>query len=192
MTKNIVYVVTGIIIALVLILIGKSFDSTQVAVGTITSGTVNTTAPIAEQSFNAVSSTTILSIFNGDDNARIINDVSFFQTGANASTSIFTVTCATSTTGSANLNALGVANTNYVLNTLLATSSSITPFSSYFASTSPGIIGQTIGGGELATSTRQWAPSSYLVCITSSTGGSTSGLFDAGSKGYIRFSYSRQ
>lgn len=173
-----------------------SNHSADVLPTAVTNGATQATAPISQQSISAVSTTTILSILNTDDNYRVINSVEAYYSGGAASTTIYSVTCATSSVATGySQPATGVI--NYVLNTVLNSifSNGVATSSTIFlaASTSPGLSNYlSTGNSALATSTKQWAPNSYLVCETTTTGGSTSNLLDAGYSGFIRFGISRQ
>lgn len=150
-----------------------------------------------------VSTTTIFSQYNYDSSSRIIRGADIFLTGASSATStVYAVTCATSTTASGP----GASSASTILALTLSASNgayygtTTSPGAIYMASTSPGVTGTTSTSvpqdSVLSQSYNQqiriWPAGSYLNCKLVTSGGSVDGLFDSGITGTITFPYRGQ
>ena len=170
------------------IYVAKLFSSPSQIVGAVINGSTNSSAAIAEQSINAPATSTVFAIYNGDDNNRIINSFDIYLAPeVTATTSQYSLTCATSTVPYSN------GNTNYIQTFSLLTYGTTSPTGGgfYIASSSPGVL--TSGATTTASTyfVRVWPAGTYLVCTSGTTVGSNSNIWSA-STGFIRFGISRQ
>lgn len=161
-------------------------------------GTTLSSAKIAEQVVSVTSSTTF-SMLNSDATDRTITAADIFLTGGNSTSTIYTITCATSTSlvqglGGNTNNVLAVTIPAITANSLYGTT---TNPGAYLASSSPGILGtSTPMGGQLIqlqnTFARTWKTGSYLNCVVGTSVGAVNGLLDSAITGYISFPYRGQ
>lgn len=142
------------------------------------------TAKIAEQ-IVGVSTSTQVAILNGDVSDRIITDGGFYIANSAATTSTYTIFCATSSVATG----FSPANTNWLFNQNINGIGTTTGAGgTYVSSTSPGITGTA--GGTNATSTRVWGSGTYLMCqINNNASANDVDLFSSGTTGYIGFGY---
>ena len=171
----------------------------QNGTGTPTAGATFGTQRIAQA--NVTNSTsTITSILNTDSNTRMIADASFYLANGAATSSNYTITCATSSTQYG----IGTnSGNNFVLATTIIPYGFATSTTGAFmpASTSPGIMGTSttpIGGqgtgsapaAQINLQARQWASGEYLNCVTTAAGDfNASGKLPTGITGFVSFSY---
>lgn len=153
----------------------------HLAVGSPAGSTFNT-SKVAEESL-VISSSTVYSVLNGDTADRIITDVRAYLSGGAATTSTFTLTCATSS----NAYNFG-SNANKIL--VASTTPSLVG-GQYIASSSPGVLGTTtasVVANALNQVTRVWASGSYLVC-TNVSSQTPYNLYDSNTTGFVAFHY---
>lgn len=151
-----------------------------------TAGATNTTAKIAQQ-IVTTSSSTIFAILNTDASDRTIASANIFLANSSATTTLNTITCATSTTpydyGS---------NSNFILHYDTSFNSGTTTGATglYVATSSPGMTGTTTASTLPVKQSigRVWKTGTYLVCVDVTSGGN-SNLFSSGTTGYVGFSY---
>lgn len=150
---------------------------------------------IAEQ-IVTTSTSTVFSQLNTDGSDRIIDSVSAFLQNGAATTSVYSVVCATSSSPSGFV----PANVNYVLNQQLNSGFGTSTGSGglFLASSSPGITGTstaTIPANlpPLNPYARVWKAGSYLICsLTASGSNNAANTLDAATTGFFGFPYRPQ
>lgn len=152
-------------------------------------GTSFNTAKVASQQVT-VGTTTTFSQLNSDVSDRTILGVDIMLRGATATSTTYTVACATSTTASSLQ-----SNPNSILNTTLATSTfgSIIGVGTQVSSSSPGVTGTTTASvlASLANPTaRNWAAGTYLNCQVTTV--DNYNAFNSTTNGTISFPYRAQ
>lgn len=160
-----------------------------VTAGQSPSGSTFQDAKMAQQVVT-VGTTTAYAVLNTDSNDRLINSVRIRLSAATATSTTYNIACATSTSASSLQ-----SNTNYILNTSLATTTfgTIVGGGTLVSSSSPGITGTTTAsvlvpqGNVFA---RVWAAGTYLVCQV--TTADSFNAFNATTQGFISFPYDPQ
>lgn len=193
MTKTLTYVTLAVVLVMV-IAGGYFFPKANTAFGASPAGTTLSTAKIAEQVTN-VATDTQFAILNTDANDRSITGVDIFLTAGAATSSLYTVQCATSSVATG-LN----GSTNYIFNSTFPVTYGTTTANSnfYVSSSSPGIVSTTtsVTGSPAANYVnnfvRNWKANSYLICKLVNSGTGQNNLFDPAMTGFISFSYKGQ
>lgn len=161
--------------------------------GASPAGTTSNDPKIAQENVTTATDT-VFALPNTDGNARIVNGVDVYLTGGAATTSLYTIQCATSTVATG-LN----GNTNYIFNSTFPVTYGTTTIAGgafYTATSSGGIVSTTTTGtvGSPASNyvnnfVRTWGASTNLVCKLTNSGAGQNNLFDPLMTGYIGFTY---
>jgi len=165
------------------------FPKTQFLAGS-PAGTSFNTAKVAGQAITTATTTTY-AVLNSDASDREITGFDTNLANATATSTTYSLKCATSTSASSLQ-----SNTNYILNTTLATSTfgTIINAGTFVASSSPGLTGTTTASTLVADLTNQyvrvWKTGSYLVCQV--TTGDNYNAFNTTTTGTINFPYRGQ
>lgn len=182
-------ILTNILLGILIVIVAYSvFYKAQIAFGS-TAGTTLTTSKIAEQIISTATDTQ-MAITNTDTSDRTITSAELFLSGGAATTSLYTVNCATSTVATG-LN----GSTNYILSTALPVTYGTTTNGSnfYFGTSSPGLVGTSTTSGFPANYVnnyvRVWKAGSTLVCKLVNSGTGQNNLFDPSMVGFLSFSY---
>lgn len=157
-------------------------------------GTTFASSKVAQESVTTATDT-VFAMINSDSNDRTITSADVFLANGAATSSVYTIQCATSSVATG-LN----GNTNYIFNSSFPVTYGTTTVGNnfYVATSSPGIIATTtsVTGSPAANYidnfARDWASGSYLVCKLATSQGSDLNTFDANMTGYIAFPYRGQ
>lgn len=169
-------------------------------------GTNFSSQKIASQAV-VVSTSTVFSQLNSDVFDRTISDAFVTWGGGAATSTYYGIKCATSSIATGILSSDGTANTNWVLNTGVSTSTTFNitgsgygtttaPGITYLATSSPGLTGiastsiATVSPNGINTFVRAWKANSYLVCQSVAlNAANANNLLDAATTGATSFRY---
>ncbi len=188
-----------IVLAIVGAYFYPQFQSVTTLGASNTAGTNYNSSKVAEQNL-VVATDTVFSQLNTDGTDRFITSFEFFATGGTATTSYYTINCATSTTAGGNgpltsaivSSAISSANANATQSFGTTTGAGF----AYAATSSPGLTGTTSAAINNGANpfVRIWPTGTYLTCKTANTTSGSNALntLDANTVGFTAFGYRAQ